>query len=69
MSHIFPSLPFVTDIPVEIFLVDLDVLSQTQFYLGFSFLNLVPNRLDNVSARLPVLAYTSHMMYFSKYIK
>lgn len=53
MSHIFPSLPFVTDILVEIFLVDLDVLSQTQFYLGFSFLNLVPNRLDNVSVFLP----------------
>lgn len=71
MAHIFSCLPFVTEILVTIFLVDLDTLGQTQFYLGFTFLNSVPNCLNNISisSRLPVLAYTSHMMYFSKYIK
>lgn len=39
--HIFPSLPFIRDAFTEAFLVALDVSSQIQFSLGFSFPYLI----------------------------
>jgi len=51
--HIFFSLPFITDIPIETLLDALDFPGQLEFYQGFSFANLIPGCSDNFFVFLP----------------
>jgi len=52
-AHIFPSLPFIIDVPTEAFLVALDVAGQIYSYQSFSFPSLNCGCSDNPSVMLP----------------
>lgn len=45
-AHTFPSISFVTEVSIEVFLVVLDIPGQTVFWKGYSFPNLIPSCSD-----------------------
>lgn len=50
---VFPNLPFMKDVLVEVLVVALDIPGHIQFYLGFSYPNLTPGCSDSVSVFVP----------------
>jgi len=62
-AHIFASLPFIADVPIQAFLVALDICGQIDFSKGFSFPNLIPCCSENFSVFL--WGFGAHVNFYS----